>query len=217
MKAATKRNIGSTTQLRNEDNTFAGDYEYTPYGQSWHAGGATTDHQFTGKYRDTKADLYYFPYRNYSPALARWVTPDPLGMIDGPNLYSYVRNSPTTNWDPTGQFAWLPVCCLACGLFLALDIYEAITSTCAGLTGRAFYDCLFNKLAFGNSCLRAAILGSSSADDMAKKILECVKCDVLGAARDVGKAASCACCLGTWVIRFLPKVPPVPDPLPVPL
>jgi len=61
MGIATKRNIGSTTQLRNEDNTFAGDYEYAPTVP--YAGGATTDHQFTGKYHDTKADLYYFPFR----------------------------------------------------------------------------------------------------------------------------------------------------------
>jgi len=111
-------NIGSTTQLRNEDNTFAGDYEYTPYGQSWQGGGATTDHQFTGKYHDTKADLYYFPYRHYNPSLARWTTPDPLGMVDGPNLYSYVKSSPVGSFDSLGLIsgwqAWF--CSVACGL-----------------------------------------------------------------------------------------------------
>jgi len=95
-------NIGSTTQLRNEDNSFAGAYEYTPYGKSWYAGGISADHQFTGKYRDTKADLYYFPYRHYNPALARWTTPDPEGMIDGPNMYSYVSSNPIEHFDPLG-------------------------------------------------------------------------------------------------------------------
>jgi len=127
-------NIGSTTQLRNEDNTFAGDYEYTPYGQSWHAGGATTDHQFTGKYHDTKADLYYFPYRHYNPSLARWTTPDPLGMVDGPNMYSYVRNNPANLFDPDGRFAFIMSvlaaaivrCIVGGGIFAAVEVVRQL-------------------------------------------------------------------------------------------
>ncbi len=48
--------------------------------------------------------LSYFGARYYSPALARWLTPDSLGKLDGPNLYAYVRNNPI-NWvDPFGLF-----------------------------------------------------------------------------------------------------------------
>ena len=44
----------------------------------------------------------YFGKRYYSPALGRWVTPDPAGFIDGPNLYAYVHNRPLSLLDPYG-------------------------------------------------------------------------------------------------------------------
>src|SRR5262249_34198931 len=34
--------------------------------------------------------------------LARWTSPDPLGLVDGPNLYVYVRNNPVRRSDPNG-------------------------------------------------------------------------------------------------------------------
>ncbi len=36
----------------------------------------------------------YFGYRYYDPQLGRWISPDPLGTVDGPNLYAYARNNP---------------------------------------------------------------------------------------------------------------------------
>ena len=39
---------------------------------------------------DPAAQMYRAPYRMYDPDSARWTTRDPLGMVDGPNLYGYV-------------------------------------------------------------------------------------------------------------------------------
>lgn len=36
----------------------------------------------------------YFGYRYYDPEVGRWISPDPAGAIDGPNLYAYARNNP---------------------------------------------------------------------------------------------------------------------------
>jgi RHS repeat-associated protein len=36
------------------------------------------------------------------PAAGRFLSPDPLGYVDGPNLYSYVLNDPVNNVDPLG-------------------------------------------------------------------------------------------------------------------
>ena len=36
----------------------------------------------------------YFGYRYYDPQVGRWISPDPLGTVDGPNLYAYARNNP---------------------------------------------------------------------------------------------------------------------------
>jgi RHS repeat-associated protein len=42
---------------------------------------------FTGRRSDPESDLMYFRNRYYSPELGRFVTRDPSGFADGPNLY----------------------------------------------------------------------------------------------------------------------------------
>lgn len=49
--------------------------------------------------------LIFFGLRFYDPALSRWLTPDPAGSIDSPNLYLYVRNSPLNRLDLFGLFS----------------------------------------------------------------------------------------------------------------
>jgi RHS repeat-associated protein len=50
--------------------------------------------------QDPETGLYYNRNRYYNPALGRFMTPDPAGMIDGPNLYTYARNNPLRFVDP---------------------------------------------------------------------------------------------------------------------
>jgi len=38
----------------------------------------------------------------YSPEMNRWLTRDPLRMVDGPNMYAYVRGNPVSFVDPLG-------------------------------------------------------------------------------------------------------------------
>lgn len=40
--------------------------------------------------------------RYYDPEVGRWITPDPLGYADGPNLYAYVHNNPINSFDRLG-------------------------------------------------------------------------------------------------------------------
>jgi len=61
--------------------------------------------RFASKRLDEETGFYYFGKRYYSPQIGRWVTPDPAGFADGPNLYSYVHNSPLTLLDPYGLSA----------------------------------------------------------------------------------------------------------------
>jgi RHS repeat-associated protein len=72
-------------------------------------------YKFTGKERDSETGLDYFGARYYSNGLGRFITPDwaakatavPYAEFSDPqslNLYSYVRNVPTTRLDPDGHF-----------------------------------------------------------------------------------------------------------------
>ena len=50
-------------------------------------------------------ELYHFAKREYDPYLGTWLTPDPLGFVDGPNLYAYVNNNPLIYTDPYGLWS----------------------------------------------------------------------------------------------------------------
>ncbi len=84
--------------------------EYFPYGStSYQAVRNQTDtpkrYRYTGKERDEENDLYYHGARYYAPWLGRWTACDPAGMVDGPNIYAYVRNNPARLRDRSGRRA----------------------------------------------------------------------------------------------------------------
>jgi RHS repeat-associated protein len=47
--------------------------------------------------------LSYYGARYLAPWLARWISPDSAGAVDGLNLYVYVGNNPLKYIDPTGH------------------------------------------------------------------------------------------------------------------
>ena len=58
--------------------------------------------RYRGKRIDKETGLLYFGYRYYDPKVGRWMSPDPLGNVDGPNLYAYVHNNPMQYVDHFG-------------------------------------------------------------------------------------------------------------------
>lgn len=57
--------------------------------------------RFQGQYEDEETGLYYNRHRYYDPDQARYITPDPIGLLGGLNSYQYAPN--TTGWiDPLG-------------------------------------------------------------------------------------------------------------------
>ena len=57
--------------------------------------------KFTAR-EDDGTGLYYYRARYYDAALDRFVSEDPFGMVDGPNLYKYAQDDPVTFTDPLG-------------------------------------------------------------------------------------------------------------------
>jgi RHS repeat-associated protein len=83
--------------------------EYYPYGATSYQAGrsvaeaASKRYRFTGKERDEETGANYHSARYYAPWLGIWLAADRKGLIDGPNLYRYVRNRPVVANDPSGN------------------------------------------------------------------------------------------------------------------
>jgi RHS repeat-associated protein len=81
--------------------------EYHPYGTtSYQAVRSQTEtpkrYRFAGKGRDEESGLYNYGARLYAAWLGRWVSADPAGLADGPNLFLFVRANPISTLDPNG-------------------------------------------------------------------------------------------------------------------
>jgi RHS repeat-associated protein len=94
--------LDTTGQLLNRE-------EYTPYGETSFGSYSRKRYRYTGKERDEESGLAYHGARYYAPWLARWASPDPLGLADGTNLYVYVRSNPLILIDPFGTDASVPI------------------------------------------------------------------------------------------------------------
>jgi RHS repeat-associated protein len=82
--------------------------EHYPYGgAAYLAGSSLTEvkkkrYRYSGKERDDETGLYYYGARYYAPWLGRWMSTDPAGLVDGPNIYAYAANNPIALNDPSG-------------------------------------------------------------------------------------------------------------------
>ncbi len=87
-------------------------YEYDAWGNIMtEAGTWRSPYCFSTRERDYgiedgdyeyNSGLIYFGARYYSAEMGRWTQRDPLGTVDGLNLYLYVNNEPANGMDPWG-------------------------------------------------------------------------------------------------------------------
>mgnify|MGYP003580486834 CR=1 FL=1 len=102
--------LGSATLETDETAAVISYEEYHPYGTTaYQAKNAAIKvsakrFRYTGKERDRENGLYYIGARYYPPWLARWITPDPAPLVDGPNAYQYVIGNPVKFVDSTGMW-----------------------------------------------------------------------------------------------------------------
>lgn len=101
--------LGSPFQVRTLAGTVVWRWESEAYGktqpnQDVDGDGTqlTLNLRFPGQYYDPESGLHYNLNRYYSPKLARYLTPDPIGLAGGVNNYQYGLGSPLMQVDPLG-------------------------------------------------------------------------------------------------------------------
>ncbi len=120
---------GNVTSLTDANENVVARYLYEPFGKLlglWGTLANANAYRFSSKEFHQNSGLVYYHYRFYDPNLQRWPNRDPLGepgieltwqmnsweeassgglpveIIEGPNLYTMVDNSPINFFDPFG-------------------------------------------------------------------------------------------------------------------
>jgi RHS repeat-associated protein len=76
--------------------------DFSSYGELMRSAGLPLTIGYTGHLWDRALGQYAAPFRYYTPANARWNMRDPLGFVDGPNVYAYVAGNPVMLRDALG-------------------------------------------------------------------------------------------------------------------
>lgn len=108
--------LGSATVEVDKAGVLISQEEFTPYGDTawlaWNKSlkAAAKRYRYTGMERDEESGLSYHNARYYIPWLGRWLSPDPIDIDGGLNLYCYCSNDPINKVDTNGfndYDAWL--------------------------------------------------------------------------------------------------------------
>lgn len=114
---------GNVTYMLNSGQTMVASYRYDPFGNTISSSGTLASanvYRFSSKEIHANSGMYYYGYRFYDANLQRWITRDPIRELgfeslrahyarkgrptatDGLNLFVFVQNSPTSEWDYLG-------------------------------------------------------------------------------------------------------------------
>jgi RHS repeat-associated protein len=95
--------LGAPRALVDSAGTIVWRAAYLPFGKAQLITETITNNfRFPGQYFDEETGLHYNMHRYYNPATGRYMTPDPIGLEGGINLYGFVQNDPVNFVDPWG-------------------------------------------------------------------------------------------------------------------
>lgn len=114
----TRDGLNSVSEATDSNGNKAESYTYDIYGAAsmfdglgnpMIASAINNRYLYIGREWEPQTGLYYYRARHYDPLLGRFLQPDPIGYIDGLNLYEYAHSSPGNIIDPFGSEGVPPV------------------------------------------------------------------------------------------------------------
>jgi RHS repeat-associated protein len=95
--------VVNNKKLTNASGTVVWSADYDPFGTATVTVSAVENNmRLPGQYYDSETGLHYNYHRYYDPSVGRYLTPDPIGLAGGINLYAYVGGNPVNRIDPLG-------------------------------------------------------------------------------------------------------------------
>jgi len=96
--------LGTPQKMTDAAAAVVWDATYRPFGtEDAITGTATNEQRFPGQFRDAETGLHYNYFRDYDPAIGRYIQSDPIGLDGGLNTYAYVGGNPVLFYDPLGE------------------------------------------------------------------------------------------------------------------
>jgi RHS repeat-associated protein len=105
--------LNTPRKVTNTSNQLRWTWDPTPFGEGSPnenpaaLGAFKYNLRFPGQYFDVESNLNYNYFRDYDPAIGRYVESDPLGLNGGLNTFAYVAGNPIVRIDPQGLDYWL--------------------------------------------------------------------------------------------------------------
>lgn len=141
---------GDTRAVTSSSETIIGTTLYDAWGETKNTTGVVeTPFKFVGESgysEDPAVKQHYVRARWYDGSIAKWLSHDPRGFVDGANLYVYASNTPTELVDPSGTVG---VCASSfCSTTGPHGFTEGISQTNARLVLGATCDASYLKIEF---------------------------------------------------------------------
>lgn len=168
--------LGSVVALSNTSGNMVERYSYDVFGEPNRTSSVGNPYMFTGRRYDDESDLYYYRARYYNPNIGRFLQIDPIGYVDGLNLYTYCGNNPVIRTDPKGE-GWID--CIKC--YFKMQKYKKKCKILVDYDCNDIWDdedCKDKNEEFIKCKVLMAKLYTNCLNNFRKNLPSCIKCFV---------------------------------------